>query len=274
MEKKNELLKSRKFRKNIWDTDIWININGKRDKRLMSNNEINLSYVRVKKRHAMSQAYKRGITRKEERLKIEMCDDAVILPYYIQEQFKICGGGVFDKNGKLIPISKINATTPVGNFQEEFIFSDEIVVYCGGCRPYAPHWGHFLIDVVSRLWYVLSKNVKSDVKYIIVGTEGKDYKLDGNFLEFLRLMGIEDKVQILKKATKFKRVIIPEKSYDFDLSIKKIHDFHYYSKEYLETFDYVVKKALDKQNNYDIKESHKKIYLIRNDARDVGFGYC
>lgn len=230
-------------------------------------NDINLSWTRTKKGYAMLQAYKEGITEKKE-LKIEIYDSAIIFPYSFSESGEIYGGGVSDKEGEFIPLSKINVVTPESKRGNKIICSDEVAVYCGGCRAYGPHWGHFLVDVVSRLWYALLKNAEPNVSYIVVGTEERDYSLEGNFLEFFKLLGIEKRVRFLSKATKFKRVIIPEKSYDFDTSIKNIHNLHYYSREYLQTFDYVIKRAMDKQ--HDRVSEHKKLYLIRDDRRDSG----
>lgn len=231
------------------------------------NNEINLSWVRTEKRDAMSKAYRIGIPKKP-KLKIESYDNAIISPYYLNAHSKVCGGA-FDQYKKPIHLSRINIVTPIGKQCNKYVYSDETAVYCGGCTC-TPHWGHFLIDVVSRLWYVLSEYRETNVTYIILGTEGIDYELEGNFLEFLKLLGIEKKVRVLSKATKFKKVIIPEKSYDFNLSIKENQMNHYYADEYLKVFDYVVKKATNSGNNYGTENKYRNIYLIRKEERDAG----
>ena len=108
-------------------------------------------------------------------------------------------------------------------------------------------WGHFLIDVIGRLWYALQDK---DTKIVYTCYDNENYKIEGNYLDFLKLLGIDEKRLIrINKPTKFDCVIVPETS---------IYPGKYYTFEYKNIFDIVVKNA----NITRVKEN-KKIYCSR-----------
>lgn len=232
------------------------------------NKNINTSWLRRPKADALSQAYSVNIV-KRDTLIVEKYDYAIISPIFFN-QGRLTGG-VIDENGTPVTLSKINVFSSVDRKPGKYIDSDEIAVYCGGCWGYPFHWGHFLLDVVPRLWYALSENGKTDVTYIILGLEGKaDCNLDGNFLAFLKLLGIEKRVRVLSRTTRFRRVLIPEKSYEYAPCVRKNGIKNYYSDAFLCTFDFVIRNALKEMENYSTKEKSKKIYMARKADRDSG----
>lgn len=82
---------------------------------------------------------------------------------------------------------------------------DEEVVFVG---LFYNHWGHFLSESTSRLWFLLDeKNKNRKVCYIEM--QGAD-----EFLYLYKWFGLkEDQLIKVDKNTKFKKVIIPENSY-------------------------------------------------------------
>lgn len=79
---------------------------------------------------------------------------------------------------------------------------DEDVIYVS-CIP--NHWGHFLLDVVSRLWLALENT--SRIAFCISGFSGG--KLIANMQEFFALLGYkEQQLIIIDKPTRFHRIIL------------------------------------------------------------------
>lgn len=226
---------------------------------------INCDYLRHEKKKAMESEYQRGIDLRE-KLKVEKYMNATVLPGKKVDELPnliFGGGGVMDEEGFFIDASKNSELFGGAYSSSEFNVSNKTVVYCGFCNL---HWGHFLIDVVPRLWYVLEHDLEVE-EYVIVGPEKCNQVLNGNIMRFLRLLGIADKVRIQNTATKYKCVIVPELSYrycsGFDNDIKR----KYYSKKFIETFDYVVDRALDKF--YDKKDINKKLFFTRSKLNTI-----
>lgn len=119
-----------------------------------------------------------------------------------------------------------------GTYQiDEIEKRDETVVYCG---LFVKHWGHFLVEVVSRLWYFLEQD-NGNLKYVFVVEEKNTEKIDGNYLRFFQLLGIDDRIEIINKPVRFKTVIVPELGYS---------RMHYYSDQYKNIFETVAQNAV------------------------------
>ena len=160
-------------------------------------------------------------------------------------------GGVLDKNLRYIESSAMLAKNMVDRVKGKYKidlkklhYIDEEVVYA---NAFYEHWGHFLIDIVSRLWYVI-KN-PNEYKIVFAVEMLSNTKINGNYLEFLELLGIDkDRIIIINEPTMFKSVIVPDVS---------IYPGNYYTKQYKNIFDYIFTKI-----NYD-SSAPKKIYLSR-----------
>ena len=115
-------------------------------------------------------------------------------------------GGVVDEDGKYVELSGI-PTRIWGSYAfPKADYRDEKVVYCGYL---VNHWGHFLVEAVTRLWYVLENDATID-KYVFFLKENEQRELKGNYREFLRLLGILDKIEIIDQPTTYREVIVPE----------------------------------------------------------------
>ena len=108
------------------------------------------------------------------------------------------------------------------------------------------HWGHFLIDFSTRLWFV--KEADKNAKLVFLAKAGRDFSFIDNIQRFLKLYGIDEyRIVFVNRVTKFERLIIPEPSYQSN---------SYYSKRYISMFDSIAEKA-------EFKSSYKKIYFSR-----------
>lgn len=179
-------------------------------------------------------------------------NNATILPVRSDSNSKASkgAGGVIDSNGHYIESSAQLAfgmkDRVYGAYDVEgkVEYIDEEVVYL---NYFYKHWGHFIIDIVSRMWFLFN----NEKKYKVVFTTDfeKNETINGPFLDFLILFGIpKENIIILNKPTQFKKVIIPDVS---------IYPGKYYTKEYKDIFDHVVK------NTNLNKEVPSKIYLSR-----------
>lgn len=133
--------------------------------------------------------------------------NATILPLRKDPELLFGRGGVLDCEGNYVPLSGIPQRVERTYSFENPEYRDAKVVYCGYL---VNHWGHFLIEGVTRLWYFLENDTSID-KYVFFIEEGSDRKITGNFREFLELLKIWDKLEIITKPTTYREVIVPER---------------------------------------------------------------
>lgn len=149
--------------------------------------------------------------------------------YAVGEKNRVCGKYNFDENNV------------------EYL--DEEVVYL---NYFIPHWGHYLLDVIGRLWYVLNNK---EVKIVYTYKLNKDLKIVNNYLELLHLLGINDnRIIFINKITKVRKVIIPDTS---------VCITDYFTVEYKNIIDSVVSKALEGSK----LNGNRKIYCSRRNFK-------
>lgn len=174
--------------------------------------------------------------------------DAYVLPCRFNPKREWGDGGILDKNKNFIAESGFYGWTDFGGSYEIHSFDklDENVIWFGN---FMNHWGHFLYDHISRMWYVL--NNYNDEYIVYVGN-----KMEGSFLEFLSLLGVNPKKIIyVDKPIQVKNIIIPEYSYNYKNKT--------YKKEFIQIFDRVVSEAL---SNFSMN-IEKNIYLSRKNFK-------
>ena len=178
----------------------------------------------------------------------ELYSDAIILPAKNFNDYDVSHGrgGVVDSNGEYIKASFTRARVDGKYEPEEFDYSDSKVVYCG---YFHKAWGHFLTEVVSRLWYVLKDDKTVDFYVFIDDIDGKK-QFTGNYYEFFRLLGIEKKVILLNKPTKFKEVVLPFSGFDYG---------HYYTDQFVKMYEYIVTKGISLYKG----EAYKKVFFSK-----------
>ena len=207
-----------------------------------------LDYVYPSKAKAIAEA--RDKFHKVDSAIVETYDNATILPAVKFDDYDVSHGrgGVMDENGKYVELSKQKARVqgyynPSKYGIEE---SNETVVYCGFFNKV---WGHFITQVVSRLWYAL-KNDKSVDAYVFIDSLDGNKQFSGNYFEFLKLLGISDKVRIINKPTKFKKVIVPEEGLVYN---------DHYTQEFIDLYQFIDKKGLELYSG----EKYDKVFFSK-----------
>ncbi len=166
---------------------------------------IDYQYLRPEKVKMLKQWYDATVEVKETP-DIWQGQNATILPLRRNEQLLFGNGGVVDRDGNYVPLSCIENRVQFGYPFEKAEYRDEKVVYCGYL---VNHWGHFLVEAVTRLWYFLEGDETVD-KYVFFLDEMETREIKGNYREFLELLKIWDKLEIINKPTTFREVIVPE----------------------------------------------------------------
>lgn len=177
--------------------------------------------------------------------------NGIILPQKLAQDGPMWGlGGVCDAAGEFVPLSYYDGgwATHGGKYDwDNETHMDCDVVYFG---MYFNHWGHFLVDLIGRLWY-FAKNKGQKFKLAYLGPE----EPKGNFLEFFSLLGIEQEDLIhITAPTRFNNVIVPE------FSCKSCV---WYSNEYRSIFDSMIETV--EQEGYVPENLPKleKVYFTR-----------
>lgn len=166
-------------------------------------------------------------------------------------------GGVLDEQHQFVPESGVFRAFG-GSYEydsSDNLVLEEKVIHI---NVIPKHWGHFIVDVICRLWIILESD--PDIRITYCGWKWGDEGIKGNFLEFFKLLGIEEKrLLYIKEPTRVREVIIPEAAFRFDGS-------------YHDKYKTVIRKVCDNVVNYcnDIKYP-SKIYLTRTQLNKARF---
>ena len=191
--------------------------------------------------------------KKKGKLTVSEYESGIILPQKIVVDGPRWGlGGVCDSDNHFVECSFYDGgwATHGGFYQwdeEEYI--DEDVVYVG---IFYLHWGHFLIDLTGRMWFLqqFSKG-RSDFKVAYLGRE----EPKGNNLRFFELLGIKEKQLIhITKPTRFKKVFVPEQSFK---------PCEWYTDEFVQMFDELYTVVMNSQNDFLKLRDIDKVYFTR-----------
>ena len=209
---------------------------------------IDYTYLRPKKAEALKKWYDAPVEIRQAPT-VWQGEQATILPLRRDPSFGLLfgKGGVVDCQGQYVDLSAIP-----GRVQHAYPFQapdcrEETVVYCGYM---VNHWGHFLIEGVTRLWYFLEQDASVD-KYVFFLDEGEQRQIQGNYREFFQLLGIWDKLEFINRPTTFRRVIVPDRG---------IHMRQGYAPKLLGVFDRIAENVRP-QPDWDTPE---KIYFSRS----------
>lgn len=188
-------------------------------------------------------------------IKITESQDVVILPFvYLDSGAIRRAGGVLNNRNEYIEESgSRDGYLKYGKAYEyndsELDISDEEVIWFG---YFYSHWGHFIIELIGRMWFLL-ENYK-DQKIIYISQDGDEFR--GVFLEFMNYLGVPaEKIIKITKPVRFAKIIIP------DYAATE----YYYSNQYIKLLDYVIVNS-DYENCTIPK--HENIYLSRKKVGD------
>lgn len=176
--------------------------------------------------------------------------NATILPLRPDSSLLFGRGGVVDCSGSYVELSSIPNRVQFSYPFENAIYKDEKIVYCGYL---VNHWGHFLIEAVTRLWYFMEQDLSID-KYVFFLNENEERTIKGNYRKFFELLKIWDKIEIINQPTTYREIIVPELG---------IHCRKGYTPKLLRLFDEIA-------NNVIIDSSWtapKKIYFSRSQLK-------
>ena len=142
----------------------------------------------------------------------KIIENALLLPQ------KEASGHSWGIGGAVSPDGTVAEASCVGQvFGGAYQVREEDILYNGEILYFIPiiprHWGHFLIDVLSRFWFIIDG---SDRGYRIAfcGKDFPDHKLTGNYLETLKILGVDEKrLLFIEKPTRAAKILIPEASY-------------------------------------------------------------
>jgi hypothetical protein len=186
-------------------------------------------------------------------------------------------GGVLDAEGQFVKSSGLYKGLNCGKLPltmaecssanaECCDYIDETVVYYG---LFIYHWGHFLFESTTRLWYYLRENCKAQGMRLF-GVH-LNQKPDKNFQIFHEMLGIGDAdLVFLDHPTRFKRIIIPNVS----CMLSTAHNMNfYYSKEFMIPFDIIrdTVKAAPSKNIYLTRTKLKNSNTIGEEAIEDNF---
>lgn len=224
------------------------------------------SYLYPFNREIYQKLNERVLTCREE-LGEKIVEQGYLLPNRYAEKRLFGHGGVLDSDREYVKESEMNAyakymiTSGNNNPKEIYLgegyeiketvdnYMDEDVVYLGYINN---HWGHFLIDCSTRLYYFL-KNEKIKYKYAFLVNENEEYHAIAPIKRFFELLGIDKQLVFVNHVTKCRRIIIPEQGYMIN---------GYYSRAYLDVFSRVAEQVdCSKYPKYD------KVYYSRNELK-------
>lgn len=192
---------------------------------------INYEYLRPQKAEFLKRREEADFPQIE--VGFQIFNNSTILPRRKSEKDELVfgRGGVIDSQGNYVEASGLISRFG-GSYQiDEIEKRDETVIYCG---LFMKHWGHFLVEVVSRLWYFLEHDDGLS-KYVFVVEENTTEEISDNYLRFFQLLGIENRLEIINKPICFKTVIVPELGYS---------RMRYYSNQYKNIFETVAQNAV------------------------------
>lgn len=221
--------------------------------------EIDYRYLRPQKAAALRRWHEEPFEKRES-LAVWKGERATILPVRKTDRFNWTGrGGVVDQHGNSVELSATRPCVDLGYDFENPEYRDEKVVYCGYLIH---HWGHFLVEGVARLWYFLEQDPSVD-KYVFVLDENEERELRGNYREFLTLLNIWDRLEIINRPTTYREVLVPELGF----RCRK-----YFSPKFLEVFNTVAQNVVVDPSWKPLK----KIYWSRSQLAKHGefeFGF-
>ena len=125
-------------------------------------------------------------------------------------------GGVCDAEGVFVEGHKVVLDRPdyalrvcdAYPITEDIECFSETVVYCG---VIISHWGHFVVECLSRMWWLI-ENESCQHKLIFIVTFDA-FDSCTTLLEYFYMLGIEkERIVLLRQPTRFDSVIVPSQS--------------------------------------------------------------
>lgn len=203
----------------------------------------------------------------KENLNTVEVEEGYLLPNRFAPNRLFGHGGVLDADRNFVKASEMNAyakyAVPVTENEEREIYLgegypieeneaeylEEDVVYLGYVNN---HWGHFLIDCSTRLYYYL-EHKDEPLTYAFLVNEHTEYEAIAPIRRFFELLGISGKLLFIHEVTRCRKIILPEPGYMIN---------GYYSRQFLKVFETVADQVdCSRYPSYD------RVYYARNQFR-------
>lgn len=165
-------------------------------------------------------------------------------------------GGVLDQEKQFVDASGV-----VRAFGGKYDFSDEEVEELDEevihINIIPRHWGHFLVDVVCRLWYIIEQ-VHDERKITYCGWKLDEDGIGGNYLAFFEKLGISrERLIYVKRPLHVRKVIIPDRTFEYSGR---------YHQKYFDTIQLLVDNIISEDN--DESENYSElVYLTRTQLK-------
>lgn len=146
-------------------------------------------------------------------LKMHKCNNCYILPAKNSAGSPAWGDGGVQMNGKIVPESIIpGAFGGIYDFDESNVYElDRKIIHIPIVKD---HWGHFIIDVLCRFWFLSLPEYKDYTITCCVSL--KTPEVGGNFLRIFQLLGICDRIKFIDSPVHCRELLIPDYSLGFD----------------------------------------------------------
>ncbi len=189
---------------------------------------------------------------REQEPRVEAHEHAAILPFRDTPKGKCAG--VVTHDGAFVELSSFGALSPVDSWGgaypcDSMEVRHQRVMYLGRLWN---HWGHFLMDLVSRLWYAIEREPN-----ILIAYDGQG-SINGAYADFFCLAGLrpEQFVQVTT-PTRFDEVVVPECTHV---------PGRYVYPAFARIFDHVAQAALQRAPHATPYEG-RRVYLTRTGIR-------
>lgn len=217
-------------------------------------------YIYNSTEYSRYQEFINDVPQYEKCVEVKEIVNGIILPSIYGGDFYWGKGGVITDSGELIDSSIVpGAFGGVYDISNKDIeYRNETVLFCG-IMPL--HWGHFIIDYLSRLWVIPTVNDNIRIAYFNRYFDGN---LGGNYEKCLKLLGIKpDRLLKIDRPTQFCKVLVPEAAMAYAYSFDSL--------KYKSVINLIKKNALSEAHQSELK-GKKKIYFSRThfSNRDVG----
>ena len=200
---------------------------------------MNTNYLRPSKSHLTKKVY--DDIEKKENLSISNYHKVTLTPLgqcYVQDDRELRRDAslIFEDTGLYTQISETSAPVQL----------EGTTIYGGYVHS---QWGHFMTESLARMW-ALSQISHYD--HILFFADRDNYNLSGNYAIIFKLLGIYDKIKILREPVTVENLLVPGLGYEHDC---------FYSDQQAEVYHAITRKALE--TPCDI-EKPEKIFLCRS----------
>ena len=193
---------------------------------------IDYRYLRPRKAAMLRERYDLMAAGGRRPLRFETLEDAVVIPPADKDHHE-CG-------------------VSVEVAQSADCMTEECAVYFAGYLN--RHWGHFLVDVLSRLWLLFDARCPAYDKVIFAVAPEEGKGLPPTVEEALRYVGVLDRMEIIDTPCRYRRVIAPEAA---------VAPREYYSPQTLAVYERIAQSAMAEIRRSGDFASLSKILLSR-----------